>query len=453
MVKVIYFLYKIKIWILSHSFLLYPTRGKYADLYCYKNVFGTKKYVQMRNKIFSKSEVNIRKKNHKSVRIVMEDCSEWCTTDIYNYFDRKGVDIAVVLVPFFHGTEESIRKAYRLCREFCETKKFRYIEAYNPSDWKLVKESAQSVYGDVMIYTNPWMGSYPEEIKVNNIPLSIITCYIPYGFMLMKAEQHQFNQISHNMFTHIYCESAMHYQMFEEYCDIGKSHVEFSGHPKMDCYIERHKTYEERSYDAINTNQQNVRPIKIIYSPHWNFTGGYATFIHNGLQILQYAETHTDTTLWVYKPHPLLEKELITQGLMSAEEYGAYVERWERLPNAKVYLSGDYQEIFMSSDCMINDSISFIAEYMYAHKPMLLLHNDETNYNSFGMECINHVYKCNGNDLNSIFQFIENIRYGKDYMKETRERFFSMHLDYYHTKGLLASEYIISRISGILGTC
>ncbi len=447
MKNILYQLYQIKIWFLSIYYSLFPSAGTYKDLYCYKNVFGSLKYVKIRKRISDKAESNIQGKKNTTIRIIMVDCCEWCATNIYNHFRDQNIDIAIVVSPFFHGTDDSIKVAYELCLEFCKSKGFRYIDAYNSNGWQLKTGNSSNLYGDIMIYTNPWMGSYPKELKVANLPLSLITCYIPYGFMLMKAEQHQFNQTSHNMFTHIYCESESHYKMFQDYCDIGNAHVEFSGHPKMDYYMCPQNIVDQTIWKGA---VQNPDITKIIYSPHWNLAGGYATFMNNGIQILEYAEKHPDTTSWIYKPHPLLEKELITRGAMTPIQYQEYLDRWERLPNARIYLSGDYGDLFLSSDCMINDSISFIAEYMYTHKPMLLLTNGTARFNSFGEECIKHVCTCNAKEFDLIVQFIENIKKGIDIKKEDREQFFNDHLNYHHKNGTLASDYIISRISHMI---
>lgn len=445
--RILYMLYMIKVKLLYWYCYMFPDKGTYKDILCYKKVFGASKYVKARNKIFHKAKQNIQKKDKKSIRILMIDCCGWCTQGIYNYFSNKDIDIAVIIAPFFHGTEESIKKAYNACREFCVSKQLRFFEIYDSTDWTFISNNWKDARGDVLIYTNPWMGSYPKEIKINNIPLSSITCYIPYGFMLMKGESHQFNQGSHNMFTYIYCESETHIKMFDQYCDIGSSHVEFSGHPKMDYYMDVKYISEKSIWNGLD---QNTEKVKIIYSPHWNFDAGYATFLDNGLKILEYAESHQETTSWVYKPHPLLEQELIVKEYMSAEEYLAYIKRWEKLPNAKVYLSGDYGNIFTTSDCIINDSISFIAEYMYTHKPMLLLQNNNVQYNVFGKECVKNVYRCKGNDIEGIIQFIEDVYCGKDEMKESREKFFNENLNYLRKNNQLASDYIVSKISDII---
>lgn len=447
MQKVLYILYKVKIWMLSRWYFLFPSKGTYKGLHRYKDVFGAEKYIHIRNKIFNRAEKGIHKKKNKTIRIIMAYCSEWCATEIYNYFNEKGVDIAVVLSPFFQGAEENIRKEYVRNREFCESRGFRYIDAFDMGDWKL-RVDIRDIQGDVVIYIKPWVSQYAKQASLYNMPLSSVSCYIPYGFMQVKGEQYQFNQPCHSMFTRIYCESEIHRQMYKEFCDIGNSHVEFSGHPKMDPFVQEKDIDDKEIWKGVAENAQMT---KIIYSPHWRLSDGYATFMDNALSILGYAETHTDTTSWIYKPHPHLEMEVVSKGYMSAQEYQDYVSRWEKLPNARVYLQGDYTDIFKTSDCIINDSLSFIAEYMYAHKPMLLLQNKNEGFNFFGQQAAENVYTCKGNDMDSVVRFIENVRIGKDDMKTAREEFFNTNLNYYLIKGQLASNYIFSRISDILG--
>lgn len=443
-------LYKIKVLLMYLFGYFFPDKGTYNALLCFKNVFSTNAYIKAREKLFSRVEKKISKKPIKKIRIVMTDCSEWCMTVIYNYFININVDIAVIIIPFFHGTEDSIKKTYELSKTFCEERDLIYYEPYLTDDYIFSYEKWVEAKGDIYLYTNPWMGSYPMEMKVNNMTLSSITYYVPYGFLLMKGEQHQFNQISHNLFSCIFCETKKHLELYGEYCDIGNSHVRFSGYPKMDYY------YQERSWEINQIKRlwkgidDNHSKIRIIYSPHWNFEGGYATFLSNGMKILEYAEKHPDTTSWIYKPHPLLEAELISKGYMSQKDYSSYVDRWKNATNAKIYLQGDYGDIFATSDAIINDSVSFIAEYMYTHKPMLLLQNGYADYNAFGIECVNCIYTCKGDNIDGIIDFINNIKTGRDTMKIKREKFWKTHLDYYSANGTLASDYIVTQISDVI---
>ena len=74
------------------------------------------------------------------------------------------------------------------------------------------------------------------------------------------------------------------------------------------------------------------------------------------------------------KHNGLTWKKLMSGGgvFVNGEEYDAYCRAWDALPNAKVVM-GEYLAYFASSDAMILDSVSFMAEYLYVHKPALFL--------------------------------------------------------------------------------
>lgn len=46
------------------------------------------------------------------------------------------------------------------------------------------------------------------------------------------------------------------------------------------------------------------------------------------------------------------------------EEWEKYINSWKSLKNAYVMEEGDYKDLFLYSDAMILDSISFLAEYL-----------------------------------------------------------------------------------------
>lgn len=184
MKKVKYILYKVKVWVLCWFYVVAPGKGTYRDLYCYKNVWGNEGYLRMKNRIFQRVERKIRRKSNKVIRIILPDSTEWCTTAIYHALHKMGMDVAVILTPYLHGTEDNIRRAYELCRDFCEARKIRYFEIYDTENWNCIAENKQKAKGDIIIYINPWMGAYPEESRIGNMPLLSITCYIPYGFVL-----------------------------------------------------------------------------------------------------------------------------------------------------------------------------------------------------------------------------------------------------------------------------
>ena len=99
------------------------------------------------------------------------------------------------------------------------------------------------------------------------------------------------------------------------------------------------------------------------------------------------------------KPHPNLCFAVIEAGLFKSEEdYLAYLQEWDSLPNAKVVTGGYYQDVFKTSDAMILDSASFIAEYQYTHKPMLFLTREGETFNPLGQRILDVSYTADGRD-------------------------------------------------------
>ena len=106
-------------------------------------------------------------------------------------------------------------------------------------------------------------------------------------------------------------------------------------------------------------------------------------------------------------------------------------------------MEADYLALFDTSDGIINDSISFVGEYMYVDKPMLFLERPEQRFNELGEVLIKAHYKVSGQDYMGIDNFVnEVVVKGNDHMKQEREKIFSEELDYYSDNGIKASEYV-----------
>ena len=91
-----------------------------------------------------------------------------------------------------------------------------------------------------------------------------------------------------------------------------------------------------------------------------------------------------------------------------------------------------YLEIFATSDGMIMDSNSFLAEYMYVNKPLLFLTREEQTFNKLGRSIVDTYDQCDGRDYIGI------------------ESFFGKHLDYLAKNGCLAGEMIYNDIISLL---
>ena len=168
-----------------------------------------------------------------------------------------------------------------------------------------------------------------------------------------------------------------------------------------------------------------------------------STFAKNWQWMLNYAKNHVDTTSWIFKPHPLLIKSSVECGIYKNEqEYREYCKEWDSLPNGR-YIEGSYVEYFLSSDCMIFDSMSFMTEYLFVNKPSLFLTREKLNLSELGEKIFPAHYSVSGNDYKGIQHFIE-YDVIHDKKRALRNLIFTKYLDYYKANGnISAAEKIV----------
>jgi CDP-glycerol glycerophosphotransferase (TagB/SpsB family) len=168
---------------------------------------------------------------------------------------------------------------------------------------------------------------------------------------------------------------------------------------------------------------------KIIWAPHHSIReeGGefdFSSFLKYSDFIPELASRFKDQIQIAFKPHPLLKNKLYAGDVWGRERTDAYYASWDKMENCQL-CETDYTDLFLGSDGMIFDSISFIAEYLYINKPGLFTMTNSRIYdqlNDFGKVTISqHYHAFNEND---IVNFVERvILAGEDTGKATREAF------------------------------
>lgn len=87
---------------------------------------------------------------------------------------------------------------------------------------------------------------------------------------------------------------------------------------------------------------------------------------------------------------------------------------------------GEYFETFATSDALIHDCGSFLAEYLYTDKPQAFIIQDQetitTEFTDFGKEILEHLYLVSTQQ--DIIHFIDSVVLNEqDSMKESRLAF------------------------------
>lgn len=316
---------------------------------------------------------------------------------------------------------------------------------------------------DILINLKSYWNHVYQPQNLMNLPLYCINFYIPYCFYVADsavgdyAKRAVYNMDFMNLQYAVFTDSYKNYLGYVNNQLLKGENVIFSGYAKMDYFYQEH-TYNKEDIKRLwkipeETDCDKVK--KIIIAPHYSIDKesiiNFSTFHKNYAFLLYLAKKYKNVS-FIYKPHPQLKDTVVKSGLFDSDkQYEEYMNEWDSLPNAKVVDKGFYLDLFETSDGMIFDSASFMAEYMYVDKPALYLTRKEQRFNGLGQEIYEGLYKADGADYLSIEKFLtDTVVQGKDTMKEKRATVFANNLDYCTTNGMLASDYIYRCICSLL---
>lgn len=372
----------------------------------------------------------------KKVIFLLYSSAMWSCDDLYKMFENDDDFEPYILM--LEATSSS-RDEFVDSINYFQQKGYRVLDGSSIPGWNEISDIG------VVFYLTPCEGAFVNErYMLRYLDINIVTCYIPYGFMLIDDNPVYNGSEAFTLCNYNFSDTKEYLRIVAERSIYGNANMIYCGYPKMDCYYKQ--TNNNLNIWKICGNKKET--LKIIFAPHHsieeNSAAAASTFAYNYKYFYEYAKSHSYETSWVFKPHPFLKKHAIDSGLFSSEEaYDFYIEQWESLPNARVVTSGTYEDLFLSSDIMILDSIGFLAEYQYTGKPLLFLTRTGEKFNSFGSELLEVLYKAPGSNFEQIEDFINMMKKHKDPMKMQREYFFKKNLDYYSLNGnMLASEYI-----------
>lgn len=204
-----------------------------------------------------------------------------------------------------------------------------------------------------------------------------LLAYVPYGFKVSPGFSNNFSLPFFSLLWRIFAESDWHSNQFLSANVARPRHIFSLGYPKMDRF----------KMANIDTASQGSERAKIIWAPHWSVrdeTLGYGTFEWSYPAMFEIAREYP-MIHWIFKPHQRLSQQVISSGLMSASEWRKFLQDWESLENGSVLFGSGYIEAFDESVALITDSGSFLGEYTFTTKPILLLKSDSSQgYNETG---------------------------------------------------------------------
>lgn len=452
-----------------------PERYTYLHLYALMKLAdqldgGRQLYEQILDMAVAHGQNRIREKIRNGEKITVAflaiSAAEWPADDVYHLLLKdERIECYIVIVPLMDRDVESRKDTYQKTKKFFGESQYAVREIYDIEKDTCLSWSDLGGLPDVLIHLTPWFTSLPEVCRVTSFPLYSIHCYIPYCFNVSDSPDRTFavnltyNHDFINMMRRVYVDSAKNMEGFRRYGMLQGKNTVFSGYVKMDYFYEKREWCEEavRKIWKIPEGKKVCEMRRVIVAPH-HAIAGYggillSTFPKNAHFLLYLAQKYRNQISFVFKPHPNLRLRAVEAGVFeSYEAYDAYLKAWDLLPNAKVVQEGGYLDIFDTSDGMIMDSASFLAEYLYVNKPLLFLKRSEQAFNRLGAELIKAYDTVWGEDYCGIERFLQEVILdGKDRKKQDRESIWKDNLDYMGVNRCRASEFVYDDICGLLG--
>ena len=411
-------------------------RLPYSYFYALSYMTDADAFNDILSTIFSITVDKLRRKKKIKVAFVTDHAATWCGDKLYKLFaENPRFDTTVFLC---RGSESTLEDTHHDVEQF-KAAGLNVVGVYD-----LQEETPPQ---DVVFFLRPYHYEFSKSFQFDVMTPQTLVCYIPYGIVAMKLDWSQ-NFPVFRLSWKIFFDIENSLKLFDKGCTVGVPRGLVSGAPKMDLLFE--------DADKLSFPWKMTRPdaVKIIWAPHWSFEydnppENHATFPWNYKFMYEFAKEHPETS-WVVKPHPRLQTAAVNVGLFSSvaacEEY---FQAWNDLPNAQVCTGGYYQAIFATSDGMIHDSCSFIAEYQYTHKPMVFLFNNPAEqFTAIGEKILEVSYIVDGKNHEQIAAAVQKIFIeGNDPLKAERREIFDACLNYRKRNGMSASDFIFNAVA------
>lgn len=289
---------------------------------------------------------------------------------------------------------------------------------------------------DVVFYTNPYEGLQDYRYYITQFS-NTLTCYVPYAIMTTNYDTF-YNLNFHNLVWRIFSETPIHQRIAtQKQINKGKNNI-VTGYPGFDQLL-INKTPNNTVWKNKNSGLK-----KIIWAPHhsMNELNKVSNFLEYFDAFLELANVYKDKLQIAFKPHPLLRVKLENDLNWGKEKTDEYYNKWINLENGQ-FENSEYTDLFLTSDALIHDCGSFMAEYLITGKPSLFMVRNESvmkEWSEFGEKAVGVHYQSRNKE--ELIDFIENVVLdGKDWMKEIRNDFVQNNL--IQKKNLTASQNII----------
>lgn len=314
--------------------------------------------------------------------------SVWKVDPVFKkMLDDPYFDPVILVCPYTIYGEEQMWKDMEEAYQYFTEKSYPVISAYkmDTDQWITLDE----LDTDIVFFTNPHNLTRKEYYE--DAYLNYLSCYVPYHHEVGSYDNDigQYGNYFQASLWRFYASNTSALKQYNHFYSNKPGSAKTIGYPAMIDIITK---YQSKTYKNVWKNQDGR--LKIIWAPHHSIDMEqilpYSSFLQHSTLMQEFAQKYQDNITWCFKPHPLLKIKLYNHKEWGKKRTDEYYDYWDSQEFSQINLS-EYNDLFCSSDAIIHDCGSFLAEYLYLKKPALFLiskDNDLTYYNNFGRKAL-----------------------------------------------------------------
>ena len=384
----------------------------------FKNV-----YLQRTERAHAQRVMDVRRRGHANVVFILSSLSMWRCQRLYDLLASDSrFSPYLILYPFPNYTEEE--------RASSIVQLQKYLKDRGISGFDLSREASPGSFlksrfdPDIIFYPQPYNELFSNDLDSLYFEDRLL-CYVPYGCNVI-SESWPFSQRFSNIAWRLFYSSNEDGQVAQSSALNKGKNVKVVGFTAFDQFAD--------SGHTIQWKKQECDKKKVIWAPHYSITDTgpiqHGSFLEIYDTMLEMARQFQTDIQFVFKPHPRLLSELYEYPGWGKERTDNYYRCWKDGANTQL-VTGDYVDLFLSSDAMIHDSVSFMAEYHFSHQPALYTTGDvqqtKRQLNELGKRAIDAHYL--GKQKSEIISFLENVVLGgEDPLRNKRLAFYNDYL-------------------------
>lgn len=364
----------------------------------------------------------IKKRGRANVVFTTLDVPMWRYQHLYEKMKADPrFNVSIVLTPCpFRDYEKDLAGL----REYFQERQMPFIDydkEKGPIDIK------KKLAPDILFYAQPYDHLLMPAYDFCHF-YDCLLCYSPYAFWTASG-QDSYNLPFHNMAWKLFYSTSMHKVDATNLATNKGRNVRVVGYTNADDFL---KPNHQSPWKDIKDGKHRKR---IIWAPHFTIKSNTifpprSNFLWMADLMVNLAKETADSIQFAFKPHPSLIKLLYEEKGWGKKRADAYYDLWATMHNTQLE-TGEFVNLFMTSDAMIHDCASFTVEYHYSKKPVLFMSKNlsaiQEGLNDFGKKAFSLQYF--GSNETDISQFIEEtVLGGKDPMRPKRELFYNDYL-------------------------